>query len=235
MGIEYRRDGFDSPNKLFNSIKKNAESTLYKKFDLREMIPEMYYFPDLFMNKNELRLWTLSEGEEERDYNVIIGNKNENEFEKYDYLSNSRYYFESNQIFLNRWINLIFGVNQEKIVNKNYYSRDMYIHLDPKQQEKDINDLLLMEKFESGIQPLKLFDEKFPERKNKPNKYEEIKKYNILRFEKEHIEIKNDKRICFKCQWFNNINQDYIDIIKALAFKTHPFIIFYFYMFLCIT
>jgi WD40 repeat protein len=58
-----------------------------------------------------------------------------------------------------------------------------------------------------------LFDEKFPEKKNKPNKYEKIKKYNILRFEKEHIEIKNDKRMCFKCQCFNNINQDYIDII----------------------
>ena len=45
IGIEYRGDGFDSPNKLFNSIKTIAETTLNKNFDLREMIPEIYFFP----------------------------------------------------------------------------------------------------------------------------------------------------------------------------------------------
>jgi hypothetical protein len=212
MAAELQGNGFDSPNRLFYSLNFTLENTLNQKSDLRESIPEMYYFPDLFMNKNELKLGRLSTEENEIN-DVIINNINENESEKYDYLSNLRNYFESNQIFLNRWINLIFGINQEKFDKKKYYSSEMYIHLDPKQQEIDFNDPLLMEKFEFGVQPLKLFDEKFPEKKNKPNKYEKIKKYNILRYEKEHIEIKNDKRMCFKCQCFNNINQDYIDII----------------------
>ena len=54
--IEYKGDAFDSPNRLFYSIKKTLESTLTQKSDLREMIPELYYFPDLFENKNELKL-----------------------------------------------------------------------------------------------------------------------------------------------------------------------------------
>ena len=89
----------------------------------------------------------------------------------------------------------------------------MYIHLSQKIQENDINNELIMEKYEYGIQPLQLFDEKFPEIINKSIIYESIISYNIKHFKDEHIEIKNDKRMCFKCQSSNNINQDYIKII----------------------
>ena len=61
--IEYQGDGFDSSNRLFFSIKKTMENTLAQKSDLRELIPDMYYFPDLYFNKNECKFGTLFGGD----------------------------------------------------------------------------------------------------------------------------------------------------------------------------
>ena len=44
----------DDPDRLFISINKMVKENTTLEGDLREFIPEMYYFPDLFMNKNEI-------------------------------------------------------------------------------------------------------------------------------------------------------------------------------------
>ena len=78
-------DGFDSPNRQFYCLKKSLENTLIQKSDLREFIPEMYYFPDLFFNYNNLKLGTLTNGEEIND--LYIENPKEDNYTKYQYLA----------------------------------------------------------------------------------------------------------------------------------------------------
>ena len=210
--IEFQGEGFDSPNRLFYSISKALENTLCQKSDLRESIPEMYYLPDFYENNNKLKFGFLTEGEEVN--NVEIYNTDDEDYKKYEYLTDLKTYLEFNDLELNKWIDLIFGKFQKNDnKKKNYFSDDRYIHLDIKKQMEDISDSLNMENHEFGIQPLKIFDAPFPKIKNKSNIFEKIVKYNIELFKKEHNEIKNDKNICFRYECFNNKNKEYLEII----------------------
>ena len=44
LSIELQGNGFDSPNRLFYSIEDTLYNISFMKSDLREMIPEFYYF-----------------------------------------------------------------------------------------------------------------------------------------------------------------------------------------------
>ena len=131
--IEFQGDGFDNPNRLFFSINKTMENTLSQKSDLREFIPEMFYFPDLFNNKNELKLGTVRNGEEMEEIdNVSVSDKNKSNYEKYEYLTKIKNYLEYDKLKLNEWINLIFGINQKTTKDKTkrkYFDNCMYIYL----------------------------------------------------------------------------------------------------------
>ena len=116
---------------------------------------------------------------------------------------------------LNTWIDLIFGVTQKIESKRKYFSYDMYVHVNPKKQKKFINNSLYMEKVEFGIQPLKIFEDKFPELVNKSIITKKLIKYNIENFEKEHIVINNNKDVWFKCFCFNSKNEDYIKKILS--------------------
>ena len=228
--IELQGNGFDSPNRLFYSFSNTLESTLTHKSDLREMIPEIYYFPELFDNKNELNLGMLV-GNEKID-NVLFKSSRDNPSTKYKIMAELRNYFESPNLYINNWIDLIFGTKQKDSSGNNYYSEDMYIYTNPIKQKQFINNYFFMEKLEFGIQPLKIFDEKFPETINKSKIMIQLIKYNITQFKKEHITIKKNRKSCFKCKCFNNKNNDYLDIIFSLlnnennTKKKHRFNIF---------
>ena len=218
--IEFQGEGFDSPNRLFYSIKKSMKNSLEQKSDLREMIPEIYYFPDLYYNINKLELGKLLNEDEIDTIHVNEENKKEENIKKYEYLTNVKNYLEFGQLELNGWINLIFGINQKAKNDKRmYFPESMYIHFDEKQQRKDLKDYLIMQKYEFGIQPYKLFDSKFPDFKDKSQYYDLIKIYSIKQFEKEHKIIRKDKFICFQCEGNNIINTKYIEIIKNLELK----------------
>ena len=209
--IEYQGDGFDSPNRLFYSVKKTLENTLSQKSDLREMIPELFYFPDLYYNNNNLKFGKLL-NDEEVD-NVYVSEKNEEKFEKYKYISDLKNYLEFDKLKINNWINLIFGINQNSTKDKRlFFSKSMYIHFDEKQQLIDIKNNLNMQKYEFGIQPYQIFQTKFPEIKDKSEYFYNIQNYNIEQFRLEHSSIKGDKKKCFKCEGYNNIYTDYIQI-----------------------
>ena len=222
LAIEFQGEAFDSANRIFHSIKTTLENTLAQKSDLREMIPEMYYFPDLYYNTNELKFGELLDGS--HIDTVIVNSVNEQKYEKYKYLKNLRDYFESDDLKLNSWIDLIFGINQKKTKDRrNHFADFMYLHLDENQQKKDLNNALNMQKFEFGVQPIQLFDKPFPNSKDKTKYLPEIKKYNIKQFQNEHFIIKGDKNMCFKCEGYNNIYVDYIEIInKKILSNKNP-------------
>ena len=210
--IEFQGDGFDSPNRLFFSVKKAMENTLNQKSDLREFIPEIYYFPDLYENKNELNLGVLIDGSEIDK--ISIKDKVIDDFEKYEFMAKLRNYFEFKKIYLNRWIDLIFGKFQKYFEEEKYFGEDKYIQFDKALQDKYTNNPIFMQKYEFGVQPLKLFNNKFPEIIRKFKYSEEIKKYNKNQFYKDHIVITNDQIICFKCEYDYNKSQDYLNRLK---------------------
>ena len=112
-----------------------------------------------------------------------------------------RNYLENSNLYINNWIDLIFGNKQRLESKRHYFSYDMYVHVNPRKQKKFINNSLFMEIFEFGIQPLRIFVDNFPKSVNKSIINKKLMKYNIENFEKEHIVI-NNNNICFKCTCF---------------------------------
>jgi len=116
--IELYGDGFGSPNRLFYSVQKTMINTITQKSDFKEMIPELYYFPELFTNSNELFFGKTVDGQYIN--NVFIkenkNNEDEDPYEKYAYLAKCKNYLEFDNLKLNEWINLIFGINQSATV-----------------------------------------------------------------------------------------------------------------------
>ena len=101
----------------------------------------------------------------------------------------------------------------------------MNICFEDKKQKKYMKDNILMQEYEFGIQPVQIFNSKFPELKDK-NKdkdklklFETIKEYNMTRFKKEHFIIKGDKEKCFICEGNNNIHKDYIKLFIQIMRK----------------
>ena len=54
LAIELQGTGFDDPNRLFFSIEETFFNISFQKSDLRELIPEFYYFPEIFWNLNKV-------------------------------------------------------------------------------------------------------------------------------------------------------------------------------------
>ena len=203
IAIELQGNGFDSPNRQFYSLKKSLENTLIQKSDLREFIPEMYFFPDLFFNNNCLNFGTLSSGEEIN--NIYIDNLNEDNFAKYEYLGKFKKYFLNNELDFCSWIDLIFGVNQEKSKEngREYYAKEKYIAFTKKEQKDEMNNQFNLEVVEFGLQPLQIFEEKFPDLREICTNYDisNLINYNLDEFYNSHLIVKNNKDICFYLEW----------------------------------
>ena len=74
---------------------------------------------------------------------MYIKEKKEEKIDKYKYLAELKNYFlYDKKLDLNYWIDLIFGINQEKSkeIGREYYSKEKYIHLNKREQESEINN-----------------------------------------------------------------------------------------------
>ena len=218
IGIEYQGDGFDDPNRLLFSINSAFENTLNQRADLKELIPEMFYFPPLFYNINKFDLKKISDGKEID--NVIIKYWDETPIQKYIFLSNMKEYLEKEEN-LNEWIDLIFCNKNELITNneenkENYYSKNSYISFD-NYKDKLKNDLI-MQSYDFGVLPLQLFDNNFPKKNVKISKENELEllKVNELKFNQEHIECLTEGKETFICKGEKGINPEYEKIVTKI-------------------
>ena len=115
--IEIQGERFDDPERLFISLQKTFESCTTQKCDVRELLPEFFYLPELFINSNNLN---LEQTEEEESINDVKARKKLNDVAIPDWCDNSPFNFviamreqlEDPNLNLNNWIDLIFGVNQ---------------------------------------------------------------------------------------------------------------------------
>ena len=127
--IEIQGSKFDDPNRLFLTMQNSFNNALTQKTDLRELIPELFYFPEIFYNINNLNLGELSEN---LDSETTEGNEGKrmivNDVEMPKWSNNNGYIFiqkhrellESQEVSekINEWFNIIFGSKQKGLAAK---------------------------------------------------------------------------------------------------------------------
>ena len=73
----------DDSERLLISIKLMVKNNTKQNTDLREFIPEMFYLPDLYFNKNEIN---FGQSNSKTINDLIINEEEEDSFAKYQYL-----------------------------------------------------------------------------------------------------------------------------------------------------
>ena len=222
IAIEIQGDGFDDPNRLFHTIENTFYSISSLNTDLRELIPEFYFFPEMFININKLNFRKKTDGDNIDNVNMpedknIIGennltnNTNYNCFKFIEYMRNN---LENKNTEIYSWLNLIFGNKQKYNSNKKdqYFRTETYFSFD-----KDMNDKLngylkndlIMSSVEFGLIPIQILFNDKEIKKNEDNIYTNVSK-NIIQKKlesniykaKKYTFNKNDNKI-------NNITRNY--------------------------
>ena len=134
---------FDDPNRLFSSYIESCKCALLQKSDVKELIPEFYFFWEMFVNYNNINFFynekskrifnsknnksidNINELDKIFEFPLFYNKnkkmllKNENKYENFNeimfFVLNLSRAFESNEISnnLNDWIDLIFGTTQK--------------------------------------------------------------------------------------------------------------------------
>ena len=164
LSIEFQGAEFDNPNRLFFSIEETFFNISSQKSDVRELIPEFYYFPEMFLNINKINFDKRCNGElvddveipknidiienylnENNSYSNIKNNsekdkeKTSNYFLCFKFVEKMRNLLESKTNEINNWINLIFGNKTKYKTSKKkdqYFRTQSYIDFsDEKEKE----------------------------------------------------------------------------------------------------
>ena len=198
------------------------KTNISQKSDLRELIQELYYLPELYFNKNDIYFGKKSNHFLVNDVNITLNDQDSiNDYIfKYEYISILKNRLEFDNIKLNEWINLIFGIEHRKhyYYDGNYYKyfdKNLYIILDTEEQKKEeeiIGKIKTQKEkyryneyiscYEFGIIPIQIYDEKLEEIINKSECYEDIQNFNLIQFQNEHESFENNNNLdkCFKCE-----------------------------------
>ena len=176
--IELQGTNFDDPNRLFNSLITSFECSSTLKSDVRELIPELFCFPEIFLNNNDFNLGEIKDSKDKTNsegHNL----KKISEVETPQWCNNNSYLFvkkhrellESYEISksLNKWINLIFGSKQKGAEGnkiKNLYSRKTYEDYEKTFDEMSPEDQeIACRMLEFGITPHQIFKSDTSQRK----------------------------------------------------------------------
>ena len=122
--IELQGKNFDDPNRLFNSLSNSFENAITQKSDLRELIPEFFCFPEMFLNMNELNLGAVLD---KNGKQVLVGNVEMPKwanYDQYNFIGKHRELLECPEINekINEWFNIIFGSKQKGKEAKKIYN-----------------------------------------------------------------------------------------------------------------
>ena len=212
IAIEIQGEKFDDPDRLFLSMQKTFESASSLKDDVRELIPEFYILPEIFLNINNLN---LSQDKIDSEGNRIIINNvdlppwsNNNTT---NFVSEMRKNLENSELKINKWIDLIFGNLQRgpgAEENHNIFMAHTYermVKIDTIEDPDSRNALMRL--FEVGVTPFQLFDN---ESKQKTEKNTFFSKNNIYSNSKDNFleECKSIHSICIKSNKYNIINNN---------------------------
>ena len=232
--LEIQGKGFDSPDRLFINLEKTFLSCFSEKSDLRELIPQFFYLPEMFININNLNFGKLQKPKnvENTTYDILFNlrklNDNDNVFVDetllpdwsdnniYKFISIHRELLESNSFNIEKWCNLIFGVylrgKEAQNIGNLYMYYTYWESIDCRKKILRENEDLQpsLDFFEFGQNPIQIIDSKINEKKIiNDNKMKYLKDdYYLINFkENEFNDNNNDNNI--------NNNKD-IKILKKI-------------------
>ena len=207
--IEIQGNGFDTAQRLFISIIKTFKNATTQSGDVRELIPEFFYLPEMFLNINKLNLGTLND---ETQINDVITPCRNN---PYEFTSIMRYLLESQKISneLNEWIDLIFGIkarDKEAEIAKNLYREESYqedINLDEVEDK-----ITYLKSTELGLIPNQLFNIKELDKKEPLDNIKKIKQITDTNYK---LKYTKNKKIS---NFYNGQNKNlFLMGIKSLS------------------
>ena len=105
ISIELQGSKFDNADRLFLSVKDSFYNSLTQKTDIKELIPEFFYLPEMFLNINELNLGKKEDGEVVNDVLTPCENN------PFDFIITMKTVLEDEKLSktIQNWIDLIFG------------------------------------------------------------------------------------------------------------------------------
>ena len=213
ISIEMQGNRLDDPNRLFFSVNQSFINSTTQKTDVRELIPEFFYLPEIFININELNLGTRDDGLKVND---VITPCNNN---PYEFVYTSKKILESKQVSKNiqKWIDLIFGYKsrgKEAELSNNLFTESSY------QENININNVENKESYlrlvEFGLIPTQIINKEFSKRE---------KKKDIIKGKE--ITDPNGKLSYEKCQLTDNVNdKENVFLLKIGSFSNEKLTMF---------
>ena len=187
--LEIQGKYFDDPNRLFFSIEKTLLNISCQISDLRELIPEFFYLPEMLININKLNLLSLKNGtvvdnvfipddvpwdkyantdsmtnilnEEIINSNINDESKRKNIFKIFLFVLKMKNSLENMKENLVYWLNIIFGPQQKYLKKNNgqIFRSESYLNVDDETLKKYCNDKIIMKSVEFGLLPLQIISD----------------------------------------------------------------------------
>ena len=208
ISIELQGDKFDDPNRLLISVSKSFEGSSSHEGDVRELLPEFFYLPEIFENQNNLDLKIKSKNLDNSNDVTLPNWANNN---KYIFITKLKTYLESEEVnkSINTWIDLIFGYKQkgkEAELANNLFLPSSYDNFDIAKETPEKKQYYLV-LTEFGLTPHQIINKKFSKKKQKDNKKKAIS------------EIWREKEPKIKDFAHNKKDDDKINNLEFLKFK----------------
>ena len=196
IGIELQGNKFDDPNRLFNSVRLTFKNAISHKSDIRELIPEFFYFPEIYININDLDMGIKLDGTKVNNVETPCNNN------PYEFTILLRNLLEKDTVSynINNWIDLIFGYKNKgkeaKLANNLFTNTSYQEDVDLKKAK---NRDLFLRYAEFGLIPNQLMSKEC----EKKIKREEKLKGNEITNPKDGLNI-------IECKQSNTYNSQYI-------------------------
>ena len=225
ISIEIQGNKFDDPDRIFISLERTFETASTLKDDIRELIPEFYTLPEMFLNKNNLN---LTQNKLDSEGNEVIVNDVEMPLwcnnQSYSFTTELRKNLEKNELNINKWIDLIFGHLQRGEKAETYHnifmaqSYENMVKIDKIISTDERNALMRL--VEVGITPKQIFNKDTSQRNERI-----VKKWKYLYESKTLVKSSLIIPTNIKCQFpkivkLKSINYNELLMINEINYVT---------------
>uniref|UniRef100_A0A3B5AGV7 Neurobeachin n=1 Tax=Stegastes partitus TaxID=144197 RepID=A0A3B5AGV7_9TELE len=164
--LNFQGGKFDHADRTFSSVSRAWRNCQRDTSDVKELIPEFYYLPEMFVNANSYNLGIMEDGSVVSDVDLPPWAKSPEEFVRINRLALESEFVSCQ---LHQWIDLIFGYKQQGPEATRALNVFYYLTYEGAVNFSSINDPMLREAVESQIRsfgqtPCQLLIEPHPPR-----------------------------------------------------------------------
>ncbi|KAF7666098.1 hypothetical protein LDENG_00118550 [Lucifuga dentata] len=164
--LNFQGGKFDHADRTFSSVSRAWRNCQRDTSDVKELIPEFYYFPEMFVNANTYNLGVMEDGTVVSDVELPPWAKSPEEFVRINRLALESEFVSCQ---LHQWIDLIFGYKQQGPEATRALNVFYYLTYEGAVNLSSISDPMLREAVESQIRsfgqtPCQLLIEPHPPR-----------------------------------------------------------------------